>query len=829
MVSTTAYASFQSSLVRHAGALWGMLAIVLALAPLSAAAQQLTDGRQIDFPRNSVGNDGIPGDDAGRTVAVWNDTAVVGVPSDNVGNGSSEGSAYVYRRVGTEWQLVQKLVAEEGVGLDRFGWSVAISGNSIVVGAIEHDTEPYQDEGAAFVFVEQDGVWRQQQRLVKSDPVADERFGWAVAIDGDTIVVGTPISTVNGVSQGSALVFERAGATWTQRAMLDPVEPEANMGFGFSVAVSGPSIVVGAYLDSINGVIEQGSVTVYQKAGDTWAVQQTLIAPDGAQNDRFGRSVALSGDLVAIGASTDTINEQRPYQGSAYLFGRIGQGWSMRQKLIAPDGAIYDNFGHSVAIGGQRVVVGSPSEIGSAPGAAYVFAPVGASWFLESRLQRSSNQPDEQFGFSVAATDGWVLSGTPLQRSVRSPGMQGFAHSFSRQGSQWVQRPVLGGGLGSSHSLFGSSVALSADAAAVGAPFEPNATLRNDNCVVVFERDGAHWRAPQILEPPDTEFPSRFGESVAIGGDLLVVGSPLQRGGGFSRGAVHAYLRINGVWEFAGLIPSPEPANSDHFGAQVAVVGNHVLVTAPSQNLSPDGRPGAVFVFERTGSSFPFRQKLQSGDADGYSRFGSSMSVQGDTAAIGAMGERVVHVFERAGDVWQFRQKLMPDGPTFQDFGSTLAVSGDKIAVGHPSAVIPEDFFSRGNVDIFVKSGGTWTRQARLQAPPGTSQSFGLKVALTGQLLVIGDRVNRAGGEGVNVTDVLRTYRGAGSEWTLTGTIRSHPPQSGFAETLVVDPVSIVAGAPRSEQSDIYANENTGAVHVFPADVDKFIFRDSFE
>ncbi|MFC2041905.1 FG-GAP repeat protein, partial [Chloroflexota bacterium] len=304
--------------------------------------------------------DGSVEDWFGLSLAISGDTAVVGAYRDD-DNGSDSGSAYVFVRSGTSWTQQAKLTASDGAGDDWFGSSVAISGDTAVVGAF-YDDDNGADSGSAYVFVRSGTNWTQQAKLTASDGAAEDLFGSSVAISGDTAVVGADGNDDNGdddngADSGSAYVFVRSGSTWTQQAKLTASDGSEEDSFGRSVAISGDTAVVGAYRDDDNGS-DSGSAYVFVRIiGSTWTQQAKLTASDGAADDRFGLSVGISGDTTVVGAYGDDDNGSE--SGSAYVFVRSGGTWTPHAKLTASDGAASDWFGLYVAINEDTAVVGA--------------------------------------------------------------------------------------------------------------------------------------------------------------------------------------------------------------------------------------------------------------------------------------------------------------------------------------------------------------------------------------------------------------------------------------------------------------------------------------
>lgn len=296
---------------------------------------------------------------------------------------------------------------------DRFGFSVAVSGNTVVVGAVREDTSnpgvinaPNDatgnnvgiNTGAAYVFVRNGGTWTQQAFLKPHNPDNEDGFGWAVAISGDTIVVGarnesssgtgidsTPDNTAN--QAGAAYVFVRSGTAWSQQAYLKPHNTDSGDWFGVSVALAGDTAVVGADAESGSAIgVDQpadntaalaGAAYVFVRSGTTWTQQAYLKAHNTEANDRFGVSVAISGNTIAVGASGESgsgtgvnseSNNDASTSGAVYTFVRNGFVWSHQAYLKAHNTGDGDGFGSSVAISGSTIVVGATGEDSSSVG-----------------------------------------------------------------------------------------------------------------------------------------------------------------------------------------------------------------------------------------------------------------------------------------------------------------------------------------------------------------------------------------------------------------------------------------------------------------------------
>jgi uncharacterized protein (DUF2345 family) len=384
-------------------------------------------------------SDGAANDQFGFSVSISGDTVVVGAPGKN----SSQGAAYVFVKPSGGWTTTStftaKLTASDGAVGDDFGFSVSVSGDTVVVGAHNADIGANLAQGAAYVFVKPSGGWSgnltETAKLTASDGAAFDTFGFSVSVSGDTVVVGAPGKNS---SRGAAYVFVKPSGGWTTTstftAKLTASDGAVGDDFGFSVSVSGDTVVVGAA-----PFANQGAAYVFVKPSAGWSGNLTesakLTASDGAAFDFFGSSVSISGDTVVVGALGKNSS-----QGAAYVFVKPSGGWSGNltetAKLTASDGAAFDTFGWSVSVSGDTVVVGAPgADIGANAdqGAAYVFVKPSGGWTTTStftaKLTASDGAVGDDFGFSVSVSGDTVVVGAQFADISTNAG-QGAAYVF---------------------------------------------------------------------------------------------------------------------------------------------------------------------------------------------------------------------------------------------------------------------------------------------------------------------------------------------------------------------------------------------------------------
>ena len=395
---------------------------------------------------------------------------------------------------------------------DKFGYSVAVDGDIAVVGAYR-DGEKGDEAGAAYVFTRSGGVvWDEGVKLTASDGAPYDNFGISVAVDGNTLVIGASGDDDNGADSGSVYVFTRDpdSRVWSQAAKLTASEGEALDYFGQSVAVSGDTVLVGAPFDdreetdTVTALEDSGSVYVFTKPtseggwsdwnnlpqtaanendDDKDALTARLSASDAADDDNFGTSVALDGDTAVIGAPGADDNDNGIDSGSAYVFTRDDQGnWDAGVELTADDGKPGDSFGVSINRDGDTAVVGAyqhdPIDPNSDPnspsylldaGAAYVFTKTDGTWSQPVKLTADDRATGDYFGYSVAVGDGTVLVGAYQDDDKGTD--SGSAYVFTRDSNVWRQTNKLTEDPGEPGGWFGYSVAVDtvADTALVGA------------------------------------------------------------------------------------------------------------------------------------------------------------------------------------------------------------------------------------------------------------------------------------------------------------------------------------------------------------------------
>ncbi|MBI4700937.1 MAG: FG-GAP repeat protein [Deltaproteobacteria bacterium] len=376
-----------------------------------------------------------------------------------------------------------------------------------------------------------------------------------------------------------------------------------------------------------------------------WVEEQKLIAGDGAKFDVFGRSVALGGDRAIVGATGD--DDGGPASGSAYVFVRQAGQWVQEAKLTASDAGVSDCFGVSVATDADTAVVGADEACGFpyGSGLAYVFVRQGAIWTQQAKLAASDPAPGDFFGESVAIDGDTVVVGVPGDEDAGPK--SGSAYVFVRQGGAWTQQAKLTASDAASDDAFGVSVAVNGETVIVGAMGNGD----HRGAAYVFVRQGGAWVEQTKLTALDGEPFDFLGSSVALDGDTAVAGAPSDEDAGPWSGSAYVFARQGGAWTQQAKLTADDAAVGHELGFSVAISGDSVLAGALANK--PSWQYGAAYVFVRSGSNWLQQAELA---VDGLNpepapMFGFSVAISGATALVGALQDLDMagsaYVFER--------------------------------------------------------------------------------------------------------------------------------------------------------------------------------------
>lgn len=764
------------------------------------------------------------GDQYGASVAIDGDFAVVGVPAQDYDfNGQTvtteAGAAYVYARNLGTWEFVTKLTPSIRQTNDNFGASVAISGDRITIGAPGRNGES-SATGVIYVF-EYAGAWSEKTVLRPTGTsgvlTTSTRFGSSLTMAGDFIIAGAPIDGSDETGSqfasqaGSAWVFYRNPDTkiWSQIQKLHAQGNDRNATdqFGYNVAGSGKTLAVGVPGHDYKGhntgyITNAGAVLMFNWNSDTntWDFIQKLLPSNRAASSAFGTKVTLRGDVLAVYASVLTT-------GNVVVFERNEDGeWIETANLLptgwsAPTDAVGTaQFGFSVGLHNDTLAIGAPThtikdESGTFAnaGAVYIYRKTGGAWNLEGKLaspDRASTLVNRVFGYGVDVRDNILVVGETGASTDADGGDTktgaGAAWVFKRDNQNvWnldQKISAVGQDRNASDNL-GQSVAATSDTLVVGAPnqdYDVNSQnmVTNAGAVYIWNWNGTNWVFGQKLVPTGTNARNtndRFGQVVAIDGDTIAVGVPVHgydANGGVtaaSAGAVFVFRNQSGTWvQEARVLPEPSSRVAGWtFGYALDVQGD-VLVASSLDTLNPAGtalnQAGAVYVFNRTGSTWTQEAKVTAPTADqaASNKFGESVSYRDGLLLVGSSshaldfdgtnsqtGAGAAWLYEHTSTgVFDFRNKFTgwgQDRNANDNLGFSIASQGNTLVVGapfHSYDRTSRNFVANaGAAYVYIWTGTAWLFQQKI-IPNSVDRRiyarFGWSVSIDGDIIAVG-------------------------------------------------------------------------------------------
>lgn len=385
--------------------------------------------------------DAQPGDRFGHALAADGEWLLASAPSDDLqGRDSGSVAAFQWTRAG--WRQIDRLEPSDGRGGDYFGFALAVDGNIAVVGS-PWDDDHGERTGSVYVFEWNGEAWVEQVKLTSFDAQPDDRFGHSIALDGTTLVVGARLADEGGRDNGAVYAFERTQKGWRPTAKI--LSPRVSQGaeFGFSVALDGDLLAVGAWSDDRVGK-DDGSVHLFRRGATGWEQEAELLAQNEAESGCFGISVDLDGDRCAVGAPWESTNA--PRGGAAYVFRYDIDHWIQEARVSSPEPRAGTTFGIHVRLSSGELLVGSrfgsPDQAGS--GSVDVFRAKGHDWLPRETLFLDQTLAGDDFGLAIARLDGWWLIGCKRGHAGARRGGPGLVQAWLPTSS----RPAASAGSG---------------------------------------------------------------------------------------------------------------------------------------------------------------------------------------------------------------------------------------------------------------------------------------------------------------------------------------------------------------------------------------------
>ncbi len=388
-----------------------------------------------------------------------------------------------------------------------------------------------------------------------------------------------------------------------------------------------------------------------------WIQKSKIIAPDRKEGAYFGSAVSISGNYAIVGSPNEDWNatgaDSLYNAGAAYIFVKIGDAWLLQQKIVPSDRSKNDLFGISVAISGNYVVVGAEKRSGFGEGAAYIFIRNGSVWSEQQKITASDHAFEDYFGSSVSISGDYILVGSIFDdhdaSGMNSKNQSGSAYLFFRNGNTWVQQQKIVASDRGSGDNFGNSVALSGDYAVVGAYTDGEDSLNTKKfygSAYVFVRNDATWIQQQKITASDRSSNDHFGADVSINGNTIIIGADLDSEDANGKnsiewaGSAYFFVLNGSVWIQQQKIIAADRTDHDYFGSHVSLWGNYAVVGAPAKDAN---------------------------SLDGITQSSAGVS----------------YIFSRNGTQWKQQQKLVESDPAFNNFfGNAVAIFDSTVFIG---------------------------------------------------------------------------------------------------------------------------------------------------
>lgn len=772
--------------------------------------------REIDklFPDYSHIPD-IYAEEFGYSVDFKDNRAIVGAPFGGTKFGVLSGSAiiYEYDPNAASWKEVKRIIPDDANARQFFGRMVAIEEDIAVVTARQY-FEDSSSTGYAYIFAKDHGGINNWGQIARLEPQIVNNgltnFGGSISLSRDILAIGDSSDHEISASSGAVYIFNRHKGgenNWGQTAKLKSGDAAKSDGFGVSVYISGNTLVVGACLNRTDG-IRGGSAYIFEREedADEWTQLKKLIATDIKDRDHFGRSVSKNNDIIVIGAPGRYSGDQA---GAVYLFSKDTGGennWGQLTKLTKENGIAEDNFGASVTINNDMIVIGSPRD--NDLGAIHIYKTDAEANWKEIRELKGEDFNEQKIGEIISVNEDLVMLGFPKENYDK--GIVSFVR-IDKETDQLGKVITIDGGNSASDQYFGTAVDLDGDIAIIGA-YGDDENGRSSGGAYIFSRENSSsdkWRMVTKLSPNDPEEYDLFGRKVAISGDVAIVGAYGSDDHGSSSGSAYIFSKDTGGennWGEVLKLTDPNGNEDDLFGYDVDVSRDIAVVGA----YGDQGFSGAVHIYKkhlggrnnwgevtklrsrngerdlfgisvaidedvllvtsngigRNGETYIFYQdsggldnwgeivKLTANRRQSSSLFGRTLDVSGDLAIIGASQENnrgAVYLFSRnegGTDNWGILHKMTkPDAEEWDNFGHDVAIDKDILIIGMERA--SNLGATDGKAFLYAKDQGGIDNWGELAIIKGrdtvVGDNFGTSVALSGQIALIGTRDDEGG------------------------------------------------------------------------------------
>ncbi len=561
----------------------------------------------------------------GHSVFIDNNTLVVGSPVDT----GNKGAAYVfvYNDILNSWSETNKLIANDGQEFDFFGENIVLSNNRILIGAAGNDTYT----GAVYIFEYLSNIWIQTHKLVASDRQTNDGFGSVISINNNQILIGSSARNANNIeNSGSAYIFDLdiSSNTWNETTILSASDGMINDRFGGAVFLVDNQLLITANNDVLNGN-PTGSVYVFSLVGNNWIENQNIVGEDGASGDFFGESVYVSGNRVLIRAKRD-----QPESVYVFDYDTNINDWVLSTKLIANDGKYGDGFGSSLSMSGDRIVIGAKyydDAIYENRGTAYIFELDDSTglWNQTHKLFAQDRSSNDYFGSSISIVDNKIIIGAPNEGDF--PNWEsGSAYIFELINNVWIETAKLKASDVDKNDFFGSSVTLISNKALIGSPGnDDHGNASGSAYIFDYDTSTDNWIETIKLTASDAMDSGRFGAKVNLIENRALIG-----GYGFQNSSAYVFEfdTVQNSWSETALFNVDNVSGASKFAQSVSLGENKILLGARSN----DDHKGIVFVYKNVNQNWVLINSLKASDGMDGDNFANSVSLSKNWAIVGS-------------------------------------------------------------------------------------------------------------------------------------------------------------------------------------------------
>ncbi len=709
----------------------------------------------------------------------------------------------------------------EGAPGQRFGTAIALDGDTLAVGAWGGWNDQGQQTGAVYIFGRVGDDWVRQAKLLAPDAGIYDAFGAELALEGDTLVVGAPnYSRAPFNYQGAAYVFVHDAQGWHYQQTLRESTQQSDGHFGAVIALNQSTLAISSDRRWYGNLYGAGAVYLFGRSGGQWQHQQEITAPVPVQHGNFGSSLLLLDDELFVGASGETLQA-----GAAYVFARESALWTPRQRLVPMVSNELDLFGTQIAGHANRVLISSPAHLGSGsePGKVIEWQRVAGQW-VQGQTQIGDMVPDlKRFGRRLDYRNGRWLVSSELTMST-PPAMVGVElWTYEEIGGTLTRTMQISLPYTGDRSYGLRSLVSSADQILVGLPGSFAFPYASAGEVRIYNAIPPAPGAQLTLNTGGTATGENFGAAIVANSEWLLVGTPYERRQSATAGAVFAYPRELALQVPPTALYANDATARDRFGSALAWSSDSLLVGAP-------GNAGAVYHFTPLGFNWVQIAKWPAPPSPNSSLFGNAIAASANRAVVSAefelipnsAGSGVAYVYERDAAGWQSPERLqVSDAAVMDGVGKAVAIDQDTIVLGAVPFIIEEPFgapgLGEGAAYVFIKTAQGWVEQAKLVRPLSTETpaAFGMAVAVSGDTLFVGaPRVQQ-----------VHVFQRQSGTWSW---VEMLPAPPGITEGFGTK-VSVMNGELWvSTDTDIGGRSHTGSLHLYQLSDGHWQHRQSF-